>query len=140
MDEQMRRAVVVDVDGTIADHIGIRGHHDYGRVDHDAPVEAIIRLVQLLAERYEIVIVSGRPERVRAMTEEWLERNHVAWSLLLMRRNHDNRADDIVKRELYDAHIRGHYEVELVLDDRDRVVKMWRALGLTCLQVAEGDF
>ena len=26
------------------------------------------------------------------------------------------------------------------LDDRDRVVKMWRKLGLTCLQVNEGNF
>ena len=27
-----------------------------------------------------------------------------------------------------------------VLDDRNQVVKMWRENGLTCLQVAEGDF
>jgi hypothetical protein len=27
-----------------------------------------------------------------------------------------------------------------VLDDRDQVVTMWRGLGLTCLQVAPGDF
>lgn len=26
------------------------------------------------------------------------------------------------------------------LDDRDRVVKMWREQGLKVLQVAEGDF
>ena len=27
-----------------------------------------------------------------------------------------------------------------VFEDRDRVVKMWRDLGITCFQVAEGDF
>ena len=32
------------------------------------------------------------------------------------------------------------YDVEFVLDDRDRVVKMWRDRGLKVLQVAEGDF
>lgn len=30
--------------------------------------------------------------------------------------------------------------VEIVFDDRNSVVKMWRLLGLTCFQVAEGDF
>jgi hypothetical protein len=30
--------------------------------------------------------------------------------------------------------------VVLCLDDRNSVVKLWRDLGLTCLQVAEGDF
>lgn len=31
-------------------------------------------------------------------------------------------------------------EILCVLDDRNKVVKMWRELGLTCLQMAEGDF
>ena len=34
----------------------------------------------------------------------------------------------------------GNYNVKFVLDDRNRVVEMWRSLGLTCLQVADGDF
>ena len=31
-------------------------------------------------------------------------------------------------------------DVFLVVDDRDKVVKMWRSLGLSVFQVAEGDF
>ena len=31
-------------------------------------------------------------------------------------------------------------EILFVLDDRSQVVKMWRELGLTCLQVADGNF
>ena len=58
-----------------------------------------------------------------------------------MRRRDDSRKDSVVKRELFDAHIRGRYFVELVLDDRDQVVSLWRRdLGLTCLQVDYGDF
>ncbi len=30
--------------------------------------------------------------------------------------------------------------IEYVLDDRTQVVDLWRSLGLTCLQVAYGDF
>ena len=31
-------------------------------------------------------------------------------------------------------------DVLMTVDDRQRVVDMWRAEGLTCLQVAPGDF
>ena len=57
-----------------------------------------------------------------------------------MRRTKDFRKDAIVKTELFDAHIRGRYEVLFVLDDRNQVVEMWRVMGLPCLQVAAGDF
>ena len=50
------------------------------------------------------------------------------------------RSDDIVKFELLEQILEFGYEPILVLDDRDRVVKMWRAAGLRCLQVAPGDF
>lgn len=52
----------------------------------------------------------------------------------------DMRKDSIVKRELFDAHIRDVYDVHYVLDDRQQVVDMWRGLGLAVFQVAPGDF
>lgn len=71
----------------------------------------------------------------------WLQKYFLDPHYLFMRATGDNRRDDIVKRELFDAHIRDHFNVRYVLDDRDRVVKMWRnELGLTVLQVAEGNF
>ena len=30
--------------------------------------------------------------------------------------------------------------VEMVFDDRQKVVDMWREIGLTCMQVAPGNF
>lgn len=59
---------------------------------------------------------------------------------LHMRPAGDRRRDSIVKAELFDRHVRDQYRVLVVLDDRKQVVEMWRSLGLTCLQVAEGDF
>ncbi|MDE3722385.1 hypothetical protein PWG71_13400 [Nocardiopsis sp. N85] len=56
------------------------------------------------------------------------------------RRKGDFRSDDTVKRELYEKHVRDRTGVLCVLDDRDKVVRMCRELGLTVLQVAEGDF
>jgi hypothetical protein len=57
-----------------------------------------------------------------------------------MRPAGDMRKDAIVKRELFDRHVRDRYDVTCILDDRSQVVDMWRSLGLTCLQVAPGEF
>lgn len=48
--------------------------------------------------------------------------------------------DSVIKRRLYEEHIKGTYNVAYVIDDRNQVVEMWRSLGLRCLQVANGDF
>jgi len=57
-----------------------------------------------------------------------------------MRADSDRRSDDIVKRELL-ARIRGDgFDPQLAIDDRKRVVDMWRSEGLICAQVAEGEF
>lgn len=57
-----------------------------------------------------------------------------------MRPEGDKRKDSIVKAELFDKHIKDNYAVDFVLDDRNQVVKMWRDMGLKCLQVAPGEF
>jgi hypothetical protein len=62
-----------------------------------------------------------------------------AGETLYMRQDGDFRRDDIVKQEILDKYI-DKDRVLFVLDDRDQVVDMWRRNGLTCFQVAEGDF
>ena len=57
-----------------------------------------------------------------------------------MRSSKDFRPDNEIKQEIYDNEILGKFNIEIVLDDRDRVVDMWRENGLRVLQVAEGDF
>ena len=46
----------------------------------------------------------------------------------------------VLKREIWETKIRDRFDVAGVIDDRARVVAMWRSLGLTCLAVAEGNF
>ena len=57
-----------------------------------------------------------------------------------MRKAGDQRSDAIVKREIYEQQIRGKFNVHCVFDDRQSVVDLWRSLGLSCFQVADGDF
>lgn len=45
-----------------------------------------------------------------------------------------------MKKEIYEKYIKGKYNVMGVFDDRDRVVEMWRSIGLTCFQVDYGKF
>ena len=90
-------------------------------------------------QMYEIVFCSGRPERCRADTEAWLKKHDFNHYALWMRQDGDFRRDDIVKQEILDKYI-DKDRVLFVLDDRDQVVDMWRRNGLTCFQVAEGDF
>lgn len=140
-------AIIVDIDGTVALHTN-RGPYDYSLVSTDEPNAAVVRLVEDWAMQHpsgEVLFTSGRPDSCRKDTEEWLEETfgrRFIWdrTTLLMRRAEDKRNDSVVKLELFDKHIRYDYRVEFVLDDRNRVVDMWRSLGLTCLQVAPGNF
>lgn len=135
------RAVLVDIDGTVALMDG-RSPYDMTRVGEDLPNDAVVDVVQALyVSGLEVVFLSARNECAREATEAWLRKYlRVGGIRLLMRADGDYRKDAVVKRELFDRHIRHRYDIVAVLDDRKQVVDMWRSLGLTCLQVAEGDF
>jgi hypothetical protein len=141
------RVVLCDIDGTIAlmgkGEPGRREPYDWSRVGEDDPCAPIVALVGILRSAgFRIVYVSGRDEACRRITESWLLHHGllVEDELLLMRPAGDNRPDHEVKLEIYRRRVEPHYNVAYVLDDRDQVVRMWRSLGLTVLQVAEGDF
>jgi hypothetical protein len=134
-------AVLVDVDGTLALAQG-RSPYDESTVSEDLPNTAIITIVQVLyRDGHRIIVLSGRTEAARADTLAWLKQHlQVPLTGLYLRAVGDRRRDVTVKHEIYRDHIRGRYEVLCVLEDRDQVVKLWRSLDLTCLQVAPGDF
>lgn len=142
--EALPRCVLVDIDGTVAEK-GNRSPFDWERVGEDQPRWPVIRLVQALkAAGYMVIFFSGRDAVCRLQTLAWLSR-YMNWPIselqLFMRPERDNRKDSIIKQELFERHIVGNFFVELVVDDRQQVVDMWRrTLGLTCIQVDYGDF
>lgn len=134
-------AIICDLDGTLALFTGLRGPYDYDKCANDRVNDPILRIISLFSKAgYSIVYCSGRDDSCRFQTEDFLSTNGCPKGPLFMRTTGDNRKDSIIKQELFDTHIRDNYNVKFVLDDRDQVVKMWRSLGLTCLQVAEGNF
>ncbi|MFI1699080.1 MULTISPECIES: phosphatase domain-containing protein [Streptomyces] len=136
-----RKAVLVDIDGTVALMTG-RSPFDETRVHEDLPNPPVIQVVRALhAAGNQIVFLSGRTDGSREATDAWLtEHVGVPYAGPFMRPTGDSRKDSIVKVELFDAHIRDTYDVTCVLDDRSQVVQAWRAIGLTVLQVADGNF
>lgn len=144
---QKRKAVLCDVDGTVAlmgkGEPGRRRPYDWHRVSEDDPNRPIIDLVDLFREaRYRIIFASGRDEVCRDDTHDWLINHGVAFGndRLFMRPKKDGRPDSEVKMEIYKRDIEPYFDVAYVLDDRNAVVAMWRSLGLTVLQVADGAF
>jgi len=114
----------------------------FNGVPNDTVNEPVLKVLDAFRsgqQIYEIVFCSGRPERCRADTEAWLKQHGFNHYALWMREDGDFRRDDIVKQEILDKYLEKD-RVLFVLDDRDQVVDMWRRNGLTCFQVAEGDF
>lgn len=154
----MQPAIIIDIDGTLADCEHRRHHVEktpkdwdafYADMHKDAPKTMVGRVCELLcgprspSPRPSLIFVTGREETHRDKTHRWLVGNFPEWAtgrLVLMRKKDDRRPDTEVKREIYEEKIKPLYRVDLVLDDRASVVKMWRDLGLECWQVAPGDF
>lgn len=136
-------AIIVDLDGTLA-HMQGRGPFEWDRVGEDSLDESVDYLLTCLGGSFyssdKVIILSGRNDVCRSETEEWLSQHNILYDALFMRSKGDMRKDSIIKRELFDEHIRDHYQVHFILDDRNQVVEMWRDMGLKCFQVAEGDF
>ena len=151
--EGFPHCIIVDIDGTLA-HIDDRSPYDYTKVSTDIVDENVRDVVWRYAGRNiqeeipdtYIVIVSGRDSTCKPETEAWLKANQIPYDEIFMRDEtivdeKGNRINDaIIKRDIYKEWIEPRYNVRFVLDDRDRVVKMWREEGLKVLQVAEGDF
>ena len=152
MGNTYKKIVIIDIDGTVAD-LQDRLHHITGNAEadwdaffdaceHDRPFQDMVDLLYVLDQHYWFVFITGRPERIRATTNCWLRKvlGQTQTAALFMRADGDFRPDDVVKKELFEKSGILPSEVAFVLEDRDRVVKMWRDIGIRCLQVEEGSY
>jgi hypothetical protein len=105
----------------------------------DKAIHSMVRLCNLLyASGIQIILCSGRSEEHRQQTIEWLAQQGVNYHDLLLRKDKDHRQDSVVKREMLATIDKSR--VLFVVEDRSRVVEMWRSEGLVCLQCAPGEF
>lgn len=134
---ELPKAIIVDIDGTLAKMDG-RSPFDWSKVKEDKVNEVVKGLVNDYG--YTVIIFSGRDGICKNDTIQWLKDNEIDYQQLFMREAGNTEKDSIIKRRMFEENIRGKYFIEYVLDDRNQVVEMWRNMGLTCLQVADGDF
>lgn len=134
---ELPKAIIVDIDGTLAKMNG-RSPFEWNKVKEDTCNAVVKGLVNAYTET--VIIFSGRDKICKQDTIDWLKENEIKYTELFMRDEGNNEKDAIIKRRMFEQNIRGKYFVEYVLDDRNQVVEMWRNIGLTCLQVADGDF
>ena len=154
--------IIFDLDGTLADIEDRRKKCTYvhGKMDWncffdpdnikmDKPKTEVIMMAQALkAFGYKIAILSGRSKATKDETKDWLKQYEVPYDILKMRPTGNKwkwMPDDKLKlgwfNDLWvDDENKSEHEVVAVFDDRDKVVKMWREIGLTCMQVAPGNF
>ncbi len=177
----MKKAVIFDIDGVLAEKSAERGYRDYDKVHLDKPIKQTFELLYyyLTQTDYRIHIITGRKCLCRDMTEDFflkglrevniygstvlkdseiidmdynnpdtwtkyelhflitddLDREMQATSRLFMRGDRDHRQATILKKEIYDNHIKGKYEVVAVFEDDPKICNMWTEQGLFTFQV-----
>ena len=140
-DKTLPKCIIVDLDGTLAIHQG-RNAFDYSKLLSDKPNYPLVDLLRILSGSIDIIFFSGREgtEQCRQDTAKWLNDNVGIPYQLYMRKEKDYRGDEIIKEELFKENIENNYYCVAVFDDRNRVIKKWREMGLLACQVYEGDF
>lgn len=133
-------AVIVDVDGTLADVTPYR-HHVLTRPKNfkafhreameAAPIQSTLDWVgEHVAQGRQPLIVTARMSSWFDETNTWLER-HMPWHYFgpFMRGNKDYRPDYVIKSEILAA-LRESWTIVAAIDDNPSVVKLWEEHGI----------
>ena len=151
--DDMNKIVIFDLDGTLAliDKRRDLATKDNGKMDWDVffdpknidldlPNQPVIDMANMLSKQgYTILILSGRSDVTHQATRDWLNKYGVWFDNLIMRTQDFLYTRDSDLKQMWLNTI-GKDRVAMVFDDRNQVVDMWRANGLTTFQVADGDF
>ena len=140
-----RPVILVDMDATLCLNTSGRPYYGEGAAEgmlDDVAIEGTCALVRRMYEKCKVFIVTGRegtPEIIAA-TKKWLAMHDIAVDELFFRPVKDYSPGADCKKKIYKDNIEGKYNVQFVLEDNYKCVKMWREQGLLCLQPNEGKF
>ena len=147
-----KRDIICDLDGTLCDishrlkyvknkegaeHFKKDWKSFFAHIALDEPRREVVDELDKYKNTHNVCFVSGRPDTYRKETEEWLSKYYPDYNVLLMRRRHDMRPDDDIKEEILNKYF-DKSKIDLVIDDRPRVIRMWRKYSLNVLDVGGG--
>jgi len=142
-------AVIFDIDGVLSDAAGRQHYIERGRRDwhaffeacgDDRVIEEVARLVELLDSSLTIVLLPGRPLRVRPQTLAWLDRYGLRWDLLVMRDRGDySMVTDFKRGVVEDLRTYG-FDLRLALEDDPANHAMFVAEGIPCVYIHSGYY
>lgn len=143
MSAEMRKLLICDFDGTLTDirpiqHLVGEWEEFHERSFHCEPNIEIVDHVTRMDEIYDVIIVTGKGEAHRDTMLDWLLRHEVPVERVLMRPLGNFESDTVLKPALMEQAFGEGWRsrVSHAIEDRDKMVDAWRALGITTFQCA----
>lgn len=140
--------VIIDIDNTLCisnDRFDL-AQKDNGKIDWDIahdpkniildkPNYPMIDLARKYKESgFNVIILTGRPESVRDVTIEWLNKYSIEYDTLLMRSWEDNFLKaKMYKRKMFETHIESN--VFCAYDDDQDIIDLWSELNIPSFKV-----
>ena len=137
------KAIVVDLDGTIADNSHrthyVEGHKKnwtdfFESIKHDSPIkENILLVLEYYQKDYEIIFLTGRFEKYQKLTTSWLDKYISIDSYhLIQRKNHDFRSAETMKETALFT-LNEKFHIELIIDDDDKILALGKRMGINSI-------
>jgi len=136
------KAVIIDVDGTLADVSSIRHFlaRDKGSKDFHAfhsasidvpPHDHVVRMLrEFKRDGFAILVVTARSEMWLWHTLLWLDENAIPHDQIFMRQKGDMRADFLVKSDILRKIRFSGFSVQHAVDDNPSVIALWESEGI----------
>ena len=142
-------AIVFDMDGVLSDASTRQHFIEYPFPDWEAFFHAcgddeliseVARLLDVISDDHQIVLLTARPIRVQPQTLAWLERYDLRWDVLIMREYGDYMAARVFKQRTV-KELRGRgYDLRLAFEDDPRNVHMFHTQGVPCIYIHSGYY
>ena len=142
----MKHYILCDIDGTVADNQHrqslLKEYSDWNeffrQMVKDKPLKKAVKLIEKEYQKgKKIFFLTGRPERFRKETEDWLKQNiSIENFKLIMREDDDHRNKVKVKKEMFNKNFSTE-EIDCFLENDDDLIALWRSLGIKVIDVKE---
>ena len=143
------RAIVFDMDGVLSDasrrqHYLDRPFRDweafFQACGDDELIDEVARLLDVIDDDLQVVLLTARPIRVQPQTLAWLRRYELRWDLLIMRDFGDYSASqEFKRRSVWELRTEG-FDLLLAFEDDRRNYEMFHSEGIPCVYIHSGYY